>query len=162
MRLLSFAILGLLASDAAADPAIGVVETQVSAGVAGGGGQGTMSVRPAPIYVGAHAAHAVNAAPWTWLRAGVFLELGDRSAIGVEGGPRVAVGAWRAGVSAVAILAPYRLYGGGVQLGRRIGRGDAAFVPAFELRAFAGGNDLPDDHVSVAALLTIGVELDAW
>lgn len=148
---------------AAAEPAIGIVEARAQGGVAGGGGAGRMDWTAAPAYVGVYGAHAVSAAPWTYLRAGLFLELGDRAAVGGAIGPRVALGdRWVVGAAAQGIVAPYTLWGGSAHLGYRVVVGDAAIVPSIELAAYAGGNDLPHGHVAAQALVGIGLELDAW
>ncbi|MCA9678272.1 MAG: hypothetical protein KC464_24815, partial [Myxococcales bacterium] len=127
-----------------------------------GGGQGGATMRAAPAYVGIYGGVAVASAPWTWLRGGVFLETGDREAVGLHLGPRIARGAWVFGAGASALVAPYTLYGPTAHVGLRLPVGGAALVPGAELVAFAGGSDLPAGKVVTELLLAVGVEIDAW
>ena len=157
-------LLGTSASSTSlrAEPALTVIEARAGAGITSGGGQGMSVIRTSPLYLGVYASTAIAESPWTWLRGGVFLEAGDRSAVGGEVGVRVAHGAWVAGASGRALLAPYTLYGGDAQLGRRFAFGGTAIVPAVEVVTYIAGSDLPSGHVAAQGLLTLGVEIDAW
>jgi hypothetical protein len=137
---------------------IGIVEGRVGGGMAIGGGEGSSTLSIAPVYVGVYASHAVNAEPWTWIRGGIFMETYDRAAVGGTLGPRIVLGKWIAGAAATAVIAPFTLYGGNAQVGRRFGK----LVPALEMNVFPFGDDLPEGRVVSEFLLTVGFEVDAW
>jgi hypothetical protein len=140
---------------------LGIVEARVGGGMAIGGGEGSSTMKIAPVYAGVYASVAIRQEPYTWMRAGVFIETYDRAAVGATVGPRLALGRWIAGVAGTAVLAPFTLYGGSAQLARRIGRG-TSIVPGLELNVFPFGDDLPDGRVVSELLLTVGFEIDAW
>ena len=140
---------------------LGIVEARVGGGMAIGGGEGSATMKIAPVYAGVYANVAIRSEPYTWLRGGVFVETYDRAAVGATVGPRLALGRWTTGVAATAVLAPFTLYGGSAHIGRRIGSG-AALVPGLELNVFPLGDDLPEGRVVSELLLTVGFEVDAW
>src|SRR5688572_3612115 len=140
---------------------MGVVELRGGGGMSIGGGAGEASLKIAPVYAGAYVSVATIAQPWTWIRGGVFIETRDRSAVGAQVGPRIALGRWVTGASATAVIAPFTLYGASAQLARRFGK-NTAIVPGLDFNVFPFGSDLPEGKVVSELLLTVGVEINAW
>ncbi len=147
---------------ARAEPALGVIEARVAGGLTTGGGHGQAAWRASPTYVGAYARAAIQASPWTWLRGGVVLELGDRAAVGGALGVQILVDGWSVGGGGVALVAPYTLYGAAGALQRRVTIGGTHVAPGAELLVFADGDDLPGGTVVAQLLVSVGIEIDAW
>ncbi|HVV83436.1 MAG TPA: hypothetical protein VHE35_10210 [Kofleriaceae bacterium] len=143
------------------EPALISAEVRAGYGVAVGGGAGRASVRGAPLVLGARVAFAVRDQPRLSGYGGIIVETLDRTGVGGDGGivveprPRLRL---RAG--AVAMVAPYHLYGGEVGGGRCL-RGATRICLDVDADVFVGGSDLPSGGAAMQLLVGLGIGFDA-
>ncbi len=134
-------------------------EVRAGYGVAVGGGAGRASVRGSPLVLAARVAFAVREQPVLAGYAGVLIETLDRTGAGGEAGvvfeptPRVRL---RAG--AIAMVAPYGLWGGNLGGGRCFR--DRRYCLDLDGAIFLGGSDLPSGGAAVQLVLALGVGFD--
>ena len=144
------------------EPALVSAEIRAGYGVAAGGGAGRASVRGSPLVLAARVAIAIRAEPRVSGYGGLVLETLDRTGAGGEAGlaleptPRLRL---RAG--AIAMVAPYQLWGGALGGGRCTRPGGIRWCVDLDADVFVGGSDLPAGGAAFQLLVAIGVGFDA-
>lgn len=145
------------------EPALVRAEVRVGYGLAVGGGSGRASVRGSPLVLAARAAVAIREEPRMSGYGGLVVETLDRTGIGGDAGvslepsPRNRL---RAG--AVAMVAPYRLYGGEVGGGHCFASGPTHVCLDLDASVFVAGTDLPSGGAALQVLVGLGVGFDAY
>lgn len=156
---------GVVAGDAHGvaepDPALVTAEVRTGYGIAAGGGAGRSSVRSSPLVLGARVAVAINDEPRMSGYGGLILETLDRTGVGGEAGLELAPSTrarLRAGV--VAMVAPYKLWGGALG-GGRCTRGGTRLCLDVDAGVFVGGSDLPTGGAVFQLVVSLGIGFDA-
>jgi hypothetical protein len=167
-RALVFLLLAAAPSLARADgpadgdePALVTAEVRAGYGVSMGGGSGRASVRGSPLVLAARLAIAVREEPRMSGFGGLVVETLDRTGVGAEGGvvlhPTVRT---RLRAGGVAMVAPYRLYGGVLGGGRCLA-GSPRVCLDLDASVFVAGSDLPMGGAAVQVVLGLGIGFDA-
>ena len=143
------------------EPALWTAEVRTAYGVLVGGGSGRASVRSSPLVLAARVAWAFNDQPRLAGYGGLVVETLDRTGVGGEAGVVLQPSARaRLRAGAIAMVAPYRVYGGALGGGRCLA---GALHVCFDLDAdvFVGGSDLPSGGAAVQLMLGVGIGFDA-
>ncbi len=165
----SIALFALLALPAAAqaggvgddEPALVQAEVRVGYGVSLGGGAGRASLRGSPLVLAARLAIAIRDQPRMSGYGGLVVETLDRTGVGGEAGVTLEPSArGRLRVGAIAMVAPYRLWGGAVGAGR-CWRGATHLCLDVDADIFVGGSDLPSGGAALQILVGLGIGFDA-
>jgi hypothetical protein len=142
-------------------PSLYSAEVRAGYGVAMGGGAGRASVRGSPLVLAARVAIAIREEPRLSGYGGLIVETLDRTGVGGEGGVVLHPTArTRLRGGAVAMVAPYRLYGGVLGGGRCL-RGAPRVCLDLDASVFVAGSDLPSGGAAMQVVLGLGIGFDA-
>jgi hypothetical protein len=143
------------------DPALITAEVRAGYGLLVGGGAGRASVRSSPLVLAARVAVAFREEPRMLGYGGLVLETLDRTGVGGEAGVALEPGrAVRLRGGAIAMVAPYRLWGGALGGGRCLGGAPRVCLDV-DADVFVGGSDLPAGGAAVQIMLGVGIGFDA-
>ena len=144
------------------EPALVSAEVRAGYGVSVGGGAGRASLRGSPLILAARVAVAIRDQPRMSGYGGLVIETLDRTGVGGEGGitlePSIRTRV-RAGV--IAMIAPYKIYGGAVGAGRCFVPGSARICLDLDADVFVGGSDLPMSGAALQVVFGLGNGFDA-
>jgi hypothetical protein len=148
-------------SSADDEPALITAEVRVGYGVSAGGGAGRASLRGSPLVLAARVAVAIREEPRMSGYGGLVVETLDRTGIGGEAGVALEpTRKTRLRAGAIAMVAPYRLWGGAVGGGRCLG-GATKVCLDVDADLFVGGSDLPAGSAAVQIMFGVGIGFDA-
>lgn len=145
-----------------AEPALVTAEVRAGYGVAIGGGAGRASVRGSPLVLAARVAIAIRDEPRLSGYGGLVLETLDRTGAGGEAGLQLEPSARaRLRVGAIAMVAPYQLWGGALGGGRCTRPGGVRLCLDLDADVFVGGSDLPAGGAAFQLVVALGIGFDA-
>ncbi len=144
------------------EPALITAEVRAGYGVSIGGGAGRASLRGSPLVLGARVAIAIREEPRMSGYGGLLVETLDRTGVGGEAGvvlePSRLV---RLRAGAIAMVAPYGLWGGALGAGRCFFPGATRVCLDVDADVFVGGSDLPAGAAALQVVVALGIGFDA-
>ena len=144
------------------EPALVTAEVRAGYGIAAGGGAGRASVRSSPLVLAARVAVAIRDQPRMSGYGGLVLETLDRTGVGGEAGlvlePSLRT---RLRAGAIAMVAPYKLWGGALGGGRCTRPGGTRYCLDVDADVFVGGSDLPKGGAAFQLVVALGIGFDA-
>ena len=145
------------------EPALIRAEVRAGYGLSVGGGAGRASVRSSPLVLSARAAVAIREEPRMSGYGGLVVETLDRTGVGGEAGVTLEPSARnRLRAGAIAMVAPYRLYGGALGGGHCFVPGATHVCLDLDASVFVAGTDLPSGGAALQIVVGLGVGFDAY
>ncbi len=154
--------LALATGLATAGPGLTTAELRVAYGLAAGGGAGRSTLRGTPLVLTAGASLAIRDRPPTSAYVAMVVETLDRTGAGGEAGVLLTpTTRTRLRAGAVAIVAPYTIWGAAVGGGVCWPVGGVRTCADITADVLVGGTDLPAGAAVLQLLLGVGVVFDA-